>query len=72
MKIPVVPLLSLFGIIAGSYGLYFYANLTEDQKKEADRLAAAQAMELFGKQLDQLTPAQAQQVHALVRARFDH
>ena len=70
--IPIIPLLSLFGIAAGSCTLYWYHNLSKSEQAKADRIAAEYAFELYEKGLDELTSHQLNHVQALVKRRFSN
>jgi hypothetical protein len=67
---PVVGLLSALCAALGLYGLYWYDNLSKEEKKEADRLAMQYASQLYNKGLDQLTSQQMTRVNELVKGHF--
>jgi hypothetical protein len=70
MQVPIVGMLSTLAASLGLYGLFWYHNLSEDQRDEADRLCAQHAQELYGKGLDQLTSSQLGRIHDLVKAKY--
>jgi hypothetical protein len=70
MQVPIVGMLSTLAASLGLYGLFWYHNLTEAQRDEADGLCAQHAQELYGKGLDQLTSSQLGRIHDLVKAKY--
>lgn len=69
---PVVPLLSLAGIVGGAVSLAWYHRLSPAQKAEADRVAAEYAWEEFRKRMTELAAPQARQVLSYARSQFDN
>jgi hypothetical protein len=67
---PLIPVLALVALAGGGLTLVWYDNLTQAEKDKANRLANGYAQRLFGKAVSQLTAAQADRVHDLVRAHF--
>jgi hypothetical protein len=49
------------------FGLYWYENLTGEEKARIDGLAAEYAQKLYGRMLGELTDGQRAAVNALVR-----
>jgi hypothetical protein len=70
MKLPLIGALSAIAAALGLYGMYWYENLTKDEKEEADRLAAEYARRLYSKGINQLTSLQLSRVQALVKGHF--
>ncbi len=69
---PVIPIIAWAVVALGGSALYWYHHLSQEEKEEADRLAAGYASELFDKAVNQLTTGEARQVNALVRRHFDN
>jgi hypothetical protein len=67
---PVVGLLSAVCAALGLYGIYWYENLSKEEKKEADKLATQYASRLYNKGLNQLTAQQMSRVNELVKDHF--
>lgn len=68
-----LPWTGILGSIAsalGLYTLYWYENLSKEEKKEADALAVQYAKELYNKGLHALTSAQLRHVQELVKGHF--
>lgn len=72
MFFPIIPLLALAAILGGSVTLVWYDKLSQEQKEEADRLAANYAKELYGKSMRELTQAQTSHVVALTKGHFSN
>jgi hypothetical protein len=70
MQVPIIGILSSLAATLGLYGLFWYHNLTDAQRDEADRLATEHAQELYGKGLDELTSSQLGRIHDLVKAKY--
>jgi len=70
MRIPWIGLGSAVAAALGLYGLYWYDNLSREEKEEADRMAEEYAKKLYGRGLDQLTSHQLARVRELVHGRF--
>jgi len=70
MRFPIVGALSALATALGLYGLYWYENLSKEEKDEADRLSASYAKKLYGKGLDSLTAHQLSRVQSLVKGHF--
>ena len=68
---PFIPLLAIGAILGGAGTLYWYDNLSRQEKEAADRIAGGYALELFGKTLDELTEGEASRVHDLTRRYFN-
>jgi hypothetical protein len=54
----------------GLGGLAWYHSLPREKQEEADRMARDLAVEMFNKELGQLTPAEARRVHSRLQAHF--
>jgi hypothetical protein len=67
---PVIPLMALIFILGGGVTLAWYSELTKEQKREADRIAAGYAKQLFGKAMTELTKDQASHVARLTKQHF--
>lgn len=68
------PIVGVFGAIAaalGAYTLWWYENLSKEEKYRADQLAEQYAVSLFNKGLDKLTSAQLDHVNTLVKGHFN-
>lgn len=68
-----LPLTGILGSIAsalGLYTLYWYENLSKEEKKQADALAVQYAKEVYNKGLHALTSAQLRHVQELVKGHF--
>ncbi len=70
MHFPWTGIVSSIAAALGLYGLYWYENLSKEEKKEADGLAAQYAKDLYGKGLSALTSAQLSHVQSLVKSHF--
>jgi hypothetical protein len=70
MRFPLVGVLSAVATALGLYGLYWYENLTKDEKREADEMAAGLARRLYDKGLDELTGHQLDRIQSLVKEHF--
>jgi hypothetical protein len=68
--IPLIPLLGLGAIFAGTATVIWYDTLSKEQKAAADRLTADYARILFQKAVAELSKAEAQYVHDRVKAHF--
>ena len=71
LMIPFIPLLALIGIIGSGGAMIWYYQLSEEDKRKADKIAAGYATTLFGKAVHQLNDAQARRVHGLTKRHFD-
>jgi hypothetical protein len=67
---PLVRVLALIAMCGGGATLYWYEQLSEEKRKEADRIACAYAKELFNKSLADLTSAQSSHVAMLTKQHF--
>lgn len=63
-------MLSALAAALGLYGLYWYENLTKEEKAKADQLAVQYAKTMYNKALNQLTSAQLDIVQDLVKTRL--
>ncbi len=70
LHLPVIGILGSIATALGLYTLYWYENLSKEEKQEADALAAEYARNLYGKGLDALTSAQLRHVQELVKGHF--
>ena len=70
MHIPVVGILGAIAAALGLYTLYWYENLSKEEKREADALAAEYARTVYDKGLNALTSAQLRHVQELVKGHF--
>ncbi len=70
MRLPVTGILGVVTSALGLYTLYWYENLSREEKKEADALAAEYAMKLYDKGLNALTSVQLRHVQELVKGHF--
>ncbi len=70
MRIPWVGLGSAVAAALGLFGLYWYDNLSREEKEEADRMAEEYAKNLYGRAVDQLTASQLTRVRELVKGNF--
>jgi hypothetical protein len=68
--IPVVGILSAVTTALGLYIMYWYENLSKEEKQRADELAVKYAQDVYGKGLNALTSAQLKHVEALVKGHF--
>ena len=69
--IPLVPILACLAVLGGGGATFvWYDRLSGEDKRNANRLTAGYARTLFGKAVDQLTPAEARAVHDRVKAHF--
>jgi hypothetical protein len=69
---PIVPLLALGSILGGVVTLAWYGRLSDEEKEKADRHAGEHARQLFGKNLDQLTAAEAKTVASLLQTHLEN
>lgn len=60
----IIPLIAIASIVGGTFTLAWYISLDDEQREKADRIANQLAFAWFGKQLDLLTPEEAQEVVA--------
>jgi hypothetical protein len=67
---PIIPIVCWAMGIIGSGGLIWYGSLSKEDRGDADAIAAKYASDLFDKAVNQLTVAEAKQVHGLVRQHF--
>jgi hypothetical protein len=67
---PLTGILSSLAAALGLYTLYWYENLSKEEKREADALAAEYASNLYDKALNALTAAQLGHVQELVKRHF--
>lgn len=70
LHLPVTGILGSIATALGLYTLYWYENLSKEEKKEADALAAEYAQNLYDKGLNALTSAQLRHVQELVKGHF--
>ncbi len=70
IKFPVVGIATTILAAFGLYGLYWYENLSKEDKAKADSLAADYASQIYGKGLSALTSAQLSHVQGLVKGHF--
>ena len=70
MFVPLIGLLSAAAAALGLYGLFWYENLTKEEKEKADRLACEYAKTVYNKGLHQLTSSQLDYVQSLVKGHF--
>ena len=68
--LPLIPFLALLAIGTGTATLFWYEDLTREQKEEANRLTTKYARELYGKTVKQLSEQQANRVQTLVRTEI--
>ena len=68
--LPVTGILATTGVALGLYTLYWYENLSKEEKREADALAAEYARTVYDKGLNALTSAQLRHVQELVKGHF--
>jgi len=67
---------AIFGVLAvlaaaaGVGAVCWYHNLTDDQRKEADRLLREYAMRIYDRTMDQLAQQEQSQVFDLVKPYF--
>ena len=61
-------LLSLF--IGSGVGLWWYGDLSADDRTKADRIAADYAAKLYQKAISELSRAEAEHVQSLTRGHF--
>ncbi|MBI1287151.1 MAG: hypothetical protein GC178_06175 [Flavobacteriales bacterium] len=71
MPFPLIPILAVAAILGGVGTLLWYDKLTPAQKADANRRANRVAMNLFQKQLAQLTESQKKQVYNQVRKELN-
>lgn len=70
MVFPIIPLLAIAAILGGTGTFVWYSSLSREEQEEADRKANEYAIALFSKRLDELTEAQAKQIHDKVKREF--
>ena len=70
MVLPLLPLLFLAGLVGGGAGLLWYDSLTQAEKDEANLLTSETARRMFQTDVANLTSAQAEIVHRLVKSRY--
>jgi len=70
MQTPWVGLVASILTALGLYGLCWYHSLSDEDRQEADRLAAQYAWSLYNKGVDQLTRLQMSRVLTLVKGHF--
>jgi hypothetical protein len=68
--IPVVGILAAVAAAVGLYTMYWYENLSKEDKQRADEFAVEYAKEVYGKGLNSLTSAQLKHVQELVKGHF--
>lgn len=68
--IPLIPILACIAVLGGGATFVWYDGLSGEDKKNANRLTAEYAQALFGKAVDQLTPAEVRVVRDRVKAHF--
>jgi hypothetical protein len=68
--IPLIPMLACLAVLGGGATFVWYDTLSGDDKKRANRLTGEYAQMLFGKAVDQLTPAEVRVVSDRVKAHF--
>lgn len=69
MNLPIIWLLTNL-LPPGLYIPWCWRNLTKAEQDEASRLAGMCAKQVYGKELDQLTPEQIRRIRDLVKAHF--
>jgi hypothetical protein len=67
---PLIPLLALVSIFGGGATLYWYQCLSAEEKKRADQIAGQYALEMFGKNLNELSSWEANLVHDHTKRSF--
>jgi hypothetical protein len=70
MTYPLVGILAAVAVALGLYTMYWYENLSKEEKQRADELAIEYAKNLYGKGLNDLTSAQMERVEGLVKGHF--
>ena len=70
MHLPITGILASVAAALGLYTLYWYENLSKEEKREADALAAQYARKVYDKGLNALTSAQLRHVQELVKGHF--
>jgi hypothetical protein len=70
LHLPITGILGSIAAALGLYTLYWYENLSKEEKREADALAAEYASKLYDKGLNALTSAQLRHVQELVKGHF--
>lgn len=68
--LPVTGILGALAAALGLYTLYWYENLSKEEKAEADALAAEYAWSIYNKGLNALTSAQLRHVQELVKGHY--
>jgi hypothetical protein len=68
---PFIPVVAWLVTLAGGGSLLWYYNLSEAERKRADKLAGEIAHELYGVAVDKLTESQAKQVQARLKSHTD-
>jgi hypothetical protein len=71
MKIPVIGILSAICTALGLGSLCWYTRLTEEQRAEADQIAATYAKRLYGRAVEELTERQSSHVARLTKPHFE-
>ena len=67
-----IPILAGLATLFGGGTLVWYYSLSDTEKKEADGIAEEYASQFYGVAVDQLTTAQADHVHGMVKRHFDN
>jgi hypothetical protein len=70
MHLPITGILGAVASALGLYTLYWYENLSREEKSEADALAAEYARKLYDRGLNALTSAQLRHVQELVKGHY--
>ena len=70
MIFPIIPLLAIAAILGETGTFVWYSSLSREEQEKADRKANEYAIALFSKRLDELTEAQAKQIHDKVKREF--
>jgi len=71
-KCPWFPLLSTVVTGLGLFGLFWYESLSSEDRRNADRLAADYAQQLYGCTVEELTAGQRNRVNGMVKSDLTH